>query len=126
MEHDDAVHPRNDHGTDVADTATKRATSPYATGGGGVVLEHAYCAVLLTALLRQSPIRGLDDEVTSVEVRFQQGAFHPVDDVVVVGTCRTGERRLFVGVRRNPTIGAGSPSFLSFLSDYVRMVVDQR
>jgi hypothetical protein len=90
------------------------------------VLEHAYGAVLLAALLRQTPVDGLGAEVTPVEVRFQQGASHPVDDVVVVGRCPTGERRMFVAVRRNPTIGPSSASFVDLLADYVRMVVDHR
>jgi hypothetical protein len=61
------------------ESSVKRAASPYATGGGGVVLEHAYGAVLLAALLRQNPIRGLGDEVTPVQARLQQGASYPVD-----------------------------------------------
>ena len=117
---------RNDHQDEAADTAAKGSASPYATGGGGVVLEHAYGAVLLAALLRQAPVNGLGTEVTPVEVRFQQSASHPVDDVVVVGRCPTGERRMFVGVRRNPTIGPSSASFVGLLTDYVRMVVDHR
>ncbi|WP_326943206.1 hypothetical protein OG439_24460 [Amycolatopsis sp. NBC_01307] len=117
---------RNDRKDGAADTAAKRAASAYATGGGGVALEHAYGAVLLAALLRQTPVNGLGAEVMPVEVRFQQGASHPVDDVVVVGSCPTGERRMFVGVRRNPTIGPSSASFVGLLADYVRMVVDHR
>lgn len=59
------------------ESSVKRAASPYATGG--VVLEHAYGAVLLAALLRQNPIRGLGDEVTPVQVWLQQDASYPVD-----------------------------------------------
>jgi hypothetical protein len=117
---------RNRHNDGAVDAAAKPPASPYATGGGGVVLEHAYGAVLLAALLRQTPVNGLGAEVTPVEVRFQQGASYPVDDVVVVGRCPTGERRMFVGVRRNPTLGPSSASFVGLLADYVRMVVDHR
>ncbi|MGW0593796.1 hypothetical protein [Streptosporangium sp. NPDC002607] len=117
---------RNDHDDPDPGSGTRGHASPYATGGGGVVLEHAYGAVLLACLLQQSPVRGLGDDVTPGEVRFQQGAWHPVDDVVAVGRCPTGERRMFVGVRRNPTIGAGSAPFVALLTDYLRMLVDHR
>jgi hypothetical protein len=117
---------RNDHDGHVVDVAGKGHASPYATGGGGVVLEHAYGAVLLAALLTQSPVRGLGEDVTPVEVRFQQGAWYPVDDLLLVGQCATGERRMFVGVRRNPTIGVSSPAFVDLLADYLRMTVDHR
>jgi hypothetical protein len=102
----------------------KGHASPYATGGGGVVLEHAYGGSLLACLLQQGPVGGLGDDVLPVEVRFQRGASYPVDDLMVIGQSRAGERRLFVGVRRSPVIGAGSASFVSLLADYVRMVVD--
>jgi hypothetical protein len=79
--------------------------SPYATGGGGTVLEHAYGATLLAALLQGHPVVGLGDDVTPREVCFQQGAVAPVDDLVVVGTCPTGSRSIYngcVGRRRSP------------------------
>ena len=69
-------------------------------------------------------VGGLGDDVLPVEVRFQQGASYPVDDLMVIGQSRAGERRLFVGVRRSPVIGAGSASFVCLLADYLRMVVD--
>ncbi|GGM83728.1 hypothetical protein GCM10007977_101390 [Dactylosporangium sucinum] len=106
------------------DVAAKGHASPYATGGGGVVLEHGYGAVLLAALLTQGPVRGLGEDVVLAEVRFQQSAWYPVDDLLVVGQGPTGERRMFVGVRRNPTIGVSSPPFVDLLADYLRMVVD--
>lgn len=61
------------------ESSVQRTASTYATGGGRVVLEHAYGAVLMAALLRQNPIRGLGDEVTPVPVWFQQGTSYPVD-----------------------------------------------
>lgn len=103
---------------------TKGSASPYSTGGGGTVLEHTYGAVLLAALLQRSPVRGLGEDVTPTEVRFQQGACHPVDDLMVIGECESGERRLYIGVRRNPTITARNVEFVKLLTDYVRMVVD--
>jgi hypothetical protein len=100
----------------------KGHASPYATGGG-TVLEHTYGAALLAALLREWPVRGLGEDVTPVEVRFQQGASYPVDDLVVVGLSPTGPRTMFVAVRRDPTIGASSAAFVTLTVDFLRMVV---
>ena len=57
--------------------------SPYATGGGGVQLEHEYAASALASLLLAQPIEGLGDELTVTHVAMQQGAWSPVDDVIV-------------------------------------------
>ncbi|MFB9443015.1 hypothetical protein Dvina_51335 [Dactylosporangium vinaceum] len=96
--------------------------SPYSTGGGGTTLEHAYGAVLLAALLLRHPVVGLGDEFTVGEVRFQQGATSTVDDLVVVGDCLGSSRTLYIGVRRAPTIAGGNTSFVTLLTDYLRMV----
>jgi tetratricopeptide (TPR) repeat protein len=97
--------------------------SPYSTAGGGIVLEHAYGGVLLAALLQSEPVPLLGDDVTPVEVRFQQHAHYPVDDLGVVGHCPTGERSTFIAVRRNPSIRRGSKKFVAMVSDYVRMLL---
>ncbi|MFI7081281.1 hypothetical protein ACIBO1_28665 [Micromonospora sp. NPDC049903] len=89
------------------------------------MLEHAYGATLLAALLQGNPIAGLGNDVTPREVRFQQGAVAPVDDLVAVGTCPAGSRSIYVGVRRTPTIAGGSPPFVALLVDYLRMIVDR-
>ncbi|WP_431948042.1 PIN domain-containing protein [Micromonospora marina] len=99
--------------------------SPYSTGGGGTTLEHAYGAMLLAALLLRHPVVGLGDEFTVREVRFQQGATCPVDDLVVLGDCPPISRTMYVGVRRAPTIGGGNASFVTLLVDYLRMVIDR-
>jgi hypothetical protein len=52
----------------------KQGSSPYATGGGGVVLEHEYAASALASLLLAQPIEGLGDEFTLLSVAMQQGA----------------------------------------------------
>jgi hypothetical protein len=57
--------------------------SPYATGGGGVQLEHEYAACALASLLLAQPIEGLGDELTVTHVAMQQGAWSPVDDLIV-------------------------------------------
>ncbi|MFG1919987.1 tetratricopeptide repeat protein [Micromonospora sp. NPDC048898] len=90
------------------------------------MLEHTYGAVLLAALLQGSPVRGLGEDVTPVEIRFQQGARHPVDDLMVVGEHESGERRLHIGVRRNPSITSRNSEFIKLITDYLHMVVNHR
>jgi hypothetical protein len=106
--------------------ADRGHASPYSTGGGGTTLEHGYGALLLAALLLKHPVAGLGDEFTVQEVRFQQGAICPVDDLVVVGSCTPVSRTLYVGVRRAPTIGGGNASFITLLVDYLQMVHDRQ
>jgi len=108
------------------ESTERGAASPYATGGGGTVLEHAYGAVLLAALLQRRPVLGLGDEFTPCEVRFQQAATCPVDDLVVIGDCPTGTRAIYIGVRRAPTIAASDPAFVKLLIDYLCMVLDRQ
>ncbi|MEV4199638.1 PIN domain-containing protein [Micromonospora globbae] len=81
---------------------------------------------MLAALLQGHPVAGLGNDVTPREVRFQQAAVSPVDDLVVVGDCPTGLRSIYVGVRRAPTIAGGSLPFVALLVDYLRMVVDRQ
>ncbi len=49
-------------------------SSPYATGGGGVVLEHEYGAAALASLLLGQPVEGLGDEFMPTQVSMQQEA----------------------------------------------------
>lgn len=96
---------------------------PYATGGGGTVLEHRYGAVLLAHLLTGDPIPGLGDAVSPEMVRFQASAVSPVDDLLVVGRTPDGrERRLSIGVRRDPGLVRSDTNSVSLLSQYVRVV----
>lgn len=100
--------------------------SPYSTGGGGTDLEHAFGALLLAGMLQGHPIPTLGDEITPREVRFQQAAFCPVDDLAVRGDGPTGSRTVFIGVRRSPTIGPGSNAFVRLMADYLQVVVSHR
>jgi hypothetical protein len=43
------------------------ASSPYSTGGGGVILEHEYAASALASLLLAQPIEGLGDDFTLLD-----------------------------------------------------------
>ncbi len=104
----------------------KRGSSPYATGGGGVTLEHAYGATLLTAILLGDPVSGLGDEMRAIRVQMQSGPSSPVDDYVIEGAhAPTGAtRRLSVGVRRDPTIAASDTKFVKLLTDYIRIAIE--
>jgi hypothetical protein len=50
---------------------TGAGTSAYASGGGGVVLEHVYGATVLAALLIGTPFDLLGDAVLIDQVAFQ-------------------------------------------------------
>lgn len=100
--------------------------SAYSTGGGGVVLEHAYGGALLAELLLGGPVVGLGNDVTPVRVGFQQSAHSPVDDLTVTGEGPGGCRTLFIGVRRKPGIGASQEAFVKLMVDYLRVVSEHR
>src|SRR5690349_16145656 len=99
-----------------------RGASPYATGGGGVQLEHEYAASALASLLLAQPIEGLGDEFTPTRVSMQQAASGPVDDVVIDGTAPGGHRTIRVACRRHPTIGRSEPSTVRLFADFLRVV----
>ncbi len=104
---------------------TPTGASPYATGGGGTVLEHRYGATLLGNLLTGDPVPELGDDVTPISVRFQASAFSPVDDLLVVGrTPDGGERRLSIGVRRAPLLVSSDEASAQLLQSYVRVVAE--
>lgn len=100
-----------------------RSPSAYATGGGGVVLEHSVAATALAALLLRDPFPGLGDEFAVVRVAFQAGGASPVDDLVITGRGTNGEvRTLAVGVRRDPTIGPSDEKFVSLVKDMLQLL----
>jgi hypothetical protein len=98
-------------------------SNPYATGGGGVVLEHHYAGSVLTALLLGHPVDGLGEECLPVEVGFQLGSESPVDDLGVRGEHAGGERMLHVASRRRPVLGASSEPTVKLFLDYLRVVL---
>ena len=98
--------------------------SAYSTGGGGVVLEHAYGGALLAELLLGGPVTGLGSDVTPMRIGFQQSADSPVDDLMVAGEGPGGQRTLFIGVRRRPSIGASQKPFVKLMVDYLRVIRD--
>jgi hypothetical protein len=106
-----------------AGSGARMDAAPYATGGGGTVLEHRYGAVLLASLLTRDPVTELGDDATPTSVHFQASAVSPVDDLVVVGrTPDGGERRVSIGVRRAPTLVASDDASARLLTSYLRIV----
>ncbi|HEY5989297.1 MAG TPA: hypothetical protein VIV12_23390 [Streptosporangiaceae bacterium] len=99
--------------------------APYASGGGGTVLEHLYGAVLLSSLLVGDPITELGDDATPVSVRFQGRRVSPVDDLVVSGSARDEERRVSIGVRRAPDVTTSDKKTARLLAAYVQMVAER-
>lgn len=96
---------------------TPAGASPYATGGGGIVLEHRYGAVLLAHLLTGDSIPMLGDDAAPTNVMFQASAHSPVDDLVVIGRTPDGaERRISIGVRRAPSIVASDAPSVHLLA----------
>src|ERR1022692_421529 len=107
----------------AADYGTGVCGAPYATGGGGTVLEHRYGAVLLVCLLTGDPVTELGDDATPVSVHFQASAISPVDDLLVAGsTPDGGERRVSIGVRRAPALVASDSASAQLLASYLRIV----
>jgi hypothetical protein len=105
--------------------AEPQRAAPYATGGGGTVLEHRYGAVLLCSLLTGDPISELGDDAAPISVRFQASAFSPVDDLVVIGrTPDDEERRVSIGVRRAPALVASEEASAELLSSYLQVVTE--
>jgi tetratricopeptide (TPR) repeat protein len=100
-------------------------SSPYATGRGGVLLEHEYAASVLGSLLLGQAVGGLGDEFLPTQVALQQEVFAAVDDVVIRGTSPGGNRTLLVACRRRPTLGRSSEATVLLFSDFLQVVVDK-
>ncbi|MEU6182914.1 ATP-binding protein [Streptomyces coeruleorubidus] len=104
---------------------TTDASSPYATGGGGVWLEHRYAATLVAALLTEDPISELGDDVVPHSVRLQASYISPIDDVVVEGRTRDGQvRRVSIGVRRNPDLTTSDEKSVPLVRSFLRVVTE--
>ena len=102
-----------------------RFVSTYATGGGGVVFEHLYGALLLSGLLLGDPIDELGEDVRPTSVRFQATEESAVDDLLMKGkTADGGERWLSVGVRHAPRLVESDASTRSLLAQYLRIAHD--
>ncbi|KNB52786.1 PQQ-binding-like beta-propeller repeat protein [Streptomyces caatingaensis] len=94
--------------------------SPYSTGGGGTVFEHHFGAVLLSYLLTRTPVPGLGDHVTPVEIRFQARAVAAVDDYLVTGLTDKGTtHRMSIAVRRRPKLTPGDPLSVELMKSFL-------
>ena len=105
------------HGTD--DDVRQSGSSPYATGGGGFLLEHGYGAIALSSLLLGEPMAGLGDEYQVTSVAMQQESRSPVDDLIVTGAAVDSRRTIRIACRRRPTIGSSSAETVSLFADYL-------
>ncbi len=78
-------------------------SSPYATGGGGVIFEHRVGALFLARLLSGTVMSELGDRPPT-QVAFQQAPVSAVDDVVLMADADTGSPavRLVIACRRRP------------------------
>lgn len=89
------------------------------------MLEHRYGALLLSHLLTADPLAELGDDVTPHEIAFQASAFSAVDDLVVSGYSADGtERRVSIGVRRDPSFIPSDESSVDLIGSYLRVIDD--
>ena len=92
---------------DAQHGASANATSPYASGGGGVTFERKVAVSYLAHLLVGDGAAEFGDERRVVGVAFQQAPDHPVDDLLITAA-RAYEREpsliLAMGVRRAPNL----------------------
>ncbi|MFB6828412.1 outer membrane protein assembly factor BamB family protein [Streptomyces hydrogenans] len=103
-----------------------QSPSPYSTGGGGIVLEHRFGAVLLSHLLTGRPVPALGDHITPTHVRFQGHAISRVDDILVRGRSSAGaEHLLSVGVRRRPRLVASDAKSVQLVEAFLDVVISQ-
>jgi hypothetical protein len=108
-----------------AQRGQQTGAAPYATGGGGTVLEHRYGAVLLSSLLAGDPVTELGDDAVQVSVRFQAGAISPVDDLLVTGQTPDGMQRwVSIGVRRAPVLVTSDEASGLLFASYLSVVAD--
>ncbi|MFC9623750.1 hypothetical protein ACFTXM_28410 [Streptomyces sp. NPDC056930] len=104
-----------------------RHASPYATGGGGTVLEHRYGALLLSHLLTADPLAELGDDVTPCELVFQASASSAVDDLLLSGRSADGTRRsVSIGVRRDPAFVPSNRATVELMGSYLRVVHEHK
>lgn len=114
--------------TDMSDPSpTVTGASAYASGGGGVVLQHVYGASVLAALLIGTPFDLLVDSVLIDQVAFQARRLSPVDDLVITGTIAGPEptrRRIAVAVRRDLVMARSDAKFLKLLGTMLQAVAE--
>jgi hypothetical protein len=111
----------------TADTPGDLSASPYASGGGGTVLEHRYAATLLVQLLAGNRMWELGDNAEPVSVALQASDVSPVDDIVISGLTPDGKtRRVSIGVRRRPAFTKNDMPTIKLLRTYLQVLITQR
>ncbi len=100
--------------------APRSGTSPYATGGGGVTLEHRVAALYLALLLTGdgAPELGNGRSVTAITFQSSTSA---VDDIVIdagSGAASTPGLRLAIAVRRAPSFTRSDASTQKLIDDF--------
>ena len=102
------------------------ATSPYATGGGGVTFERKVAAQYLAHLLVGDGAGELGDGRRVVCVAFQQAPDHPVDDLVVYAASPDDLQpslMLALGIRRSPKLVPSDQSTRELVQQFVRALL---
>jgi hypothetical protein len=101
-------------------TYPKKDTSPRAAGPAGPQFEVKVATHYALALLAQTEAFGLPGAIID-RLEFQRsGLGHPLDDIIVKGTTRTGEQRcLEVQAKRSMSFSEGDKNFLTVVAAIV-------
>ena len=115
-----------DSGGSSATVGLAAATSPYASGAGGVTFERKVAVQYLAHLLVGDGASELGDGRRVVSVAFQQAPDHPVDDLVVYAA-RPEDRQpslvLALGIRRSPRFVPRDQSTQELVRQFVRALL---
>jgi hypothetical protein len=105
--------------------APSTGSSPYATGGGGVRLEHAYAACLIAGFLAGDALPDLGDAVAVDAIRVQASDVSDVDDIVIEGRDAHGQtHRSSIAVRRSPALTSRDSASVPLIRDFLVIVTD--
>ncbi len=100
--------------------------SPYATGGGGVRLEHSYAACLVAGLLAGEALTELGDSLSADSIRLQASDTSAVDDILVEGRDAHGEvHRSSIAVRRSPDLTRSDAASIPLIRDFLTVITEQ-
>lgn len=103
------------------------ATSPYASGGGGVTFERKVAVSYLAHLLVGDDAAELGDERRVLSVAFQHSPDHAVDDLVITAA-RADEVQaslvLAIAVRREPDLVKSDDRTRKLVRDFLRGVIN--
>jgi Mrp family chromosome partitioning ATPase len=100
--------------------------SPYATGGGGVRLEHSYAACLIAGLLAGDALTELGDSLSADSIRLQASDTSEVDDILIEGRNAQGEvHRSSIAVRRSPALTRSDSASVPLIRDFLTVITEQ-